>query len=236
MDVADGPKIDKTGRYVTQWLTLHFEPQPFDMYEDEDTDFEFERFCEIYHRTEPNLETMSVQTGRHLVFTEGAPASKTFPGEINEYKTSTALTILWHQVPADYAMDEDGFARKIIQGVGRVNDDTFLGCPRGTLLCYPPRFRRYAQPVRTTDNGKLWALDIELNFGHFDPPPAVGYPDEDGNGGSAGRGWQLMPWAEGGNSDTEVGGVGWYHVSRPDGTDFLPYYDFYKLFQGVDTP
>lgn len=219
----EGDSLTKTGNYLTAYVRLHFAPVPWDVVDDADMGGanESTRNTVVWDQSEPNLETISANTGT-LHFVEGAPSGKTFPGDVLAYLTKTGLVMRWLNVSEEFTHD-GGYPVKILERVGTTNIDDFFGFPRGTLLMLPPRVKRYQQPVRTVDGSALMANDWELVFQHFDPEPGVGY------GNSIYRGHQLLPWAYGGS---QTGGPGWFSVEREDDSLYLPESKFDKIFEG----
>ena len=94
----------------------------------------------------------------------------------------TRMTFLWVQVP-DLGLFDSGFSvskisTKIMARVGTVNNASFMGFPRGTLLFegWTPQPRML--PVDPTVFGQEWEIgdtpltwDVQLVFSYFEPSP-----------------------------------------------------------------
>ncbi len=239
-----GYKFTKYGRYLKAQCTVSFIQFPYNFISDDNADFndfgrpEYLRNCERFRSTDPQLDVLQAETDRFLVFTEGtytrptppggteSLVGKSFPGSIGEYVMKTGFLLKWYQVPEDYVM-ENGKPTKILNCMGKVNLNAFLGFSQGTLLCQAPKFTRYQQPIQTTDEQGIYAYDIEIPFQYFNPEPGAGL-------GSTYKGHNLFPFARAGGPN----GPAWFSVNRGGiaNQPYIPFVDFATMFQSVLAP
>lgn len=237
--------FDFTG-YVKARVTIRFKQQPWEFLDDDEIDAfaEYERYCYDVDR-EGSLEVIS-QTGRTMKFAEGAPKTNNaqFPTEIGCFAYKDVINYRWMFVPKEYVCgtaNPDNLAfLKIDPCVGKLNDATFLGYPKGTLLLHPPKVERFLWPLRTSsETASAFGYHIIFPFQHFDPP--------DGVTPQVYFGHNNLPWGGAINStsrvpDTTVG-IGKFYYATNDGTTggtgnipLLEYASFPTMFTHADAP
>ena len=184
----DPPYLDtfRPGKYARAVVTANYTALPYNVLEDDQVDYEYERFTEL--ECQPYVEQLTIPNGMMVYDT---PYDSTLDGKpiispmarIRQEKTK--LTMRWHLVPLDFICDTNGIPTKLVSIQKCVNDDTFLGYPAGTLLCEDVKIERGVFPVATDvlDQNLLMAT-ITFNFIHFDPPRSAS---------ETSRGWQLFP-------------------------------------------
>lgn len=117
----------------------------------------------------------------NMVYKEGTPAGKTFPGQAISVERKADLEVTWHQVPEDW-ISANGVGlvlnpTKIFNGIGCVNSVDIWGFSAGTLLMLKPTINRYPAPLFLANPGSLqtqtFYCDITFKFVFFDPPLGV---------------------------------------------------------------
>src|SRR5690242_12265826 len=121
------------------------------------------------------------------------------------------------------------FPTKIIDRMGRVNADSFLGVfgPE-TIRMLPPQFEIFPWWVPSDDPDEpLYGVNVTLNFEWFEPENAIDPPFR--------KGWNNMPWG----GDGKVNGDGKYYRATRDGTNagrgLLQAVDFMPMFTHVSS-
>lgn len=187
---------------------------------------------------EPNSEALTVTGGlSQLTFSEGGGAGQPTPGTtrfaapLAELQTKLAFRLLWMNVPWEYLSSEDNFffPTKILDRMGRVNADSFLGVfgPE-TLRMLPPQFEIFPWWVASDDADEpIYGVNVTLNFEWFEPENAIDPPFH--------KGWNNMPWG----GDGKVNGDGKYYRATRDGTNtgrgLLQAINFMPMFTHVSS-
>lgn len=105
---------------------------------------EYTRFTSLDFK--PQVEIVSATYGFLKFRTSDAsvPNGNTFPGQPKVYVGKSVLTATWHFVPWSVIDDPRS---KIVEMLGRVNQDQFLNYAAGSLLYTACGIRRYVAPV-----------------------------------------------------------------------------------------
>lgn len=197
---------------------------------------------ELYRFVERNyqlgLENI-IRQGNSFKWVPGTPlAGQSIPQGFVARAPKGVVTYLWRQVPRVglFGRSGDGWPNNIWDGVGRVNSETFDGCPPGTLLLLPPKFMPISSPYTSFgvegvgEADSTVAYDVELPMSYIDPPADPAFA---GTGPAYSlRGHNLFPPPPG-----QASGY-WYpatHSGAANGTTLYPAYDFQKLFRLMDT-
>ena len=216
----DPPYLDtfRPGKYARAVVTANYTSLPYDVLEDDQVDYEYERFCEI--EPVPYTEMLTIPNGM-LVY--DASYDPTIDGKpiispmtrIRQDKTK--FIFKWHFVPLDFICDSTtGVPTKLNSIQKTVNDAEFLGYPAGTLLCEDVKIERGVFPVATDvlDQNMLMAT-VTFTFIYFDPPR---------NASETTRGWNLYPSPNGLYAKAKIsatsGATGFY--STPFNTFSFP--------------
>lgn len=243
-DPSEFEEWDGSPLYRVPWekylLTINFRSfgrvafLPDDNYVDPILDYsdEYKRYCEF--GLDPSVQALTADVASQLKFHEGGPSTTTpvtaFPAPLAELMAKAAFTIKWMQVPHEYLSDSQYYLKptKILDRLGRVNDDTFVGHAKGTLLLTAVKFEPHLFTVTPADPYyPLTGWDVTFVFEQFDP--------EKGVSGSEYRGHRVFPWREDGK---------WYYAVRtnaagvPDSPpkELLPLVAMDKIFQHVSDP
>lgn len=204
--------------------TILFAAEPYDVLdEDEITDDvlgrqEWLRFVEKVD--EPQVEFLTTERGtlrwaeepvNPMVYDEGTNAeiagSLFTGGNGNPIRQGWTIRwqkrnirMIWHQVPQDgiYNPADGQLSPNISEGIGKVNDDDFLGYAPGTLLANEIRITPHTAPIPPSFVGVAnfsgqvaRTYTVEFNFLHTDPPYD---PDStSGPGLTPARGWNILP-------------------------------------------
>lgn len=190
------------------------------------SDLEWQRWTQF--TTSPQIEALSSDGASQLKFAEGGPppTGVAFPAPVATLLAKCNFVASWLHVPHRYLSESDLILKptKILNCVGRVNDDTAFGeFDAGTLLLQPPTFEPVLFPVvaeKAYDLMTGW--NVHLPFVFFDP--------EKGVPGSSYRGHNLMPWRSDGK----------FYLATRDGTTtgrrLLAEADFGQIFTHVSAP
>jgi hypothetical protein len=180
----------KYGNYARYLVTAKYAPLPYDVKEDDQITYEYERYVEI--KTEPYVEMLTLPQGQLLY--DASYASSIDGNPIMSPRTrikqkKTRIIMVWHEVPLNYICDSNGIPTKLVDIQKCVNKVEFLGKPAGTLLCEDVKIERGVFPVATDilDSNMLMAT-VTFNFIFFDPPR---HPSE------TKRGHNLLPCQNG---------------------------------------
>lgn len=193
---------------------------------------ESQRYVEKPWKT--TAEYISIDRG-FFRFKEGRPGppngpqnlGRKFPLGTGKISVKSDLDWTWHNVAENYIFNSLGIPRKIIDGLGCVNDRDYLGFRKGTLLALPPEFTPVTQPVppfvlglTNDDPPRSW--NVRFLFKYWDPPIGV-----KGTGGVA-------PTTHGHNTALWVDDALFYAIKSETGGFLFQEYDFRKFFQAVD--
>ncbi|MCE9567786.1 MAG: hypothetical protein K8U57_37785 [Planctomycetes bacterium] len=182
-----------------------------------------------YFDVDPRVEALSADGVGQLKFAEGAappagPNGTPFPAPIATLLAKTGFVLNWLNVPWEYLTEEEFVFKptKILDCVGKVNSDTFMGTfTHSTCLMNPPRFtfKPFPVPDAADPRRPRWAVDVQIPFDYFAPPKDASYV------GSSYQGHQLMPFRGDGK---------FYGAVRDNGTsELLEYNTFNQIFQHV---
>jgi hypothetical protein len=224
--------VNKFAYYTSSTALVDFLALPYNFVDDGDYGeywyvYEHQRNVDFEHEYSAQTNIISAETGRHMEFLEGPPNGETFPGEVGEYLQKASITWKWYNVPREYIFNPFGIPKKIIDGLGKVNDDTFEGWDKQTLLFSTVNFEKFLYPWVVDDGAKRPAFGYNVTFvmSHFDPEPGVAMP--------VFRGHNLFPWTS--SKYPAVGSV-WFSAARPNGDGYIGEYDFQQLFKHVGAP
>lgn len=209
---AGNPELQfDTTMYQKCEATISFKQQPYIYFEDDLIDnknySEADRYTWDVSR-EGTLDTLSME-GITMKFAEGPAgiAGTTLPGIQSLKKFQETISLKWMFVPAEYIFGTPVGAQslnpaQINRCIGKVNADTFLGYPPGTLLFQPPTYERFSWPDRSSGGpgSSLYGFHITFSFAHFDPTKGVP--------ASPYRGFNLFPSR---NTDATFGK--WYYAT-----------------------
>lgn len=224
--------------YVKCQATIRYKQLPWEWKADDDVTYEYERMTWDPDR-QGNLEIISRPSDKPLRYAETSatgprigPGGDAFPGEVGLPIYKEQFNFRWQYVPRTWVMSgpetavgsgifTDGYmAKKIMPRMATLNDDTFLGFPRGTLILAGVMYERFLWPLRTIDDSP-YGYNITFNFQAFDPTKGTPL--------STFHGHNLEPWY----------GDGKYYYCTYDGLTtgqpFLTYTDFKQLFAYVDS-
>lgn len=217
--------VPPVAKYAKILATVRFTDRPWTFLEDEfattpATEAERNTFFEPV----PSVEVISAEGLNNIKFANGPQAGEVIPAPFGTLMSKITKTLNWMWVPHEYISGDDPLQftpDNIMSCVGRVNSDTFLGHPPGTLLLQAPVFQRFRFPVLTRNNlYGYFAWNIKLPMQFFDPPRGVA----DANY----RGHQLVP------RRTDLL---WYGAIREDGSSKLfPEAPFANIFKHIDAP
>lgn len=121
----------------------------------------------------PSVEVISAEGLNNIKFANGPARGTAIPAPFGTLMSKVTKTLNWMWVPHEYISGEDVLEftpTKINSVVGRVNSDTFLGNPPGTLLLQAPIFNRFRYPIQSADiiDGYFgWNIKFPMQF--FDP-------------------------------------------------------------------
>jgi len=106
-----------------------------------------------------------------MVFTKGPSAGNPFvaPGYAQAEVMET-ISIYWTRVPTDYVLNNNGDPIRWLNALQKVNSQTFLGYPAGTLLMDSYEYTYYRSPMIWTDAQTRFWCELKANFKYFDPP------------------------------------------------------------------
>ncbi len=185
---ANYKKVLFTAKFKPLQFAFGSNPDP-----DEDSADEWERFT-ITQAPKASLNILSSQ-GFQMKFIEGPLAGNkqaTFPAPFGQLEPKLDYTFTWLRVPRNYLFDANGVPTKLWAGLGTVNDLSWNGFPKNTLLCNSITIAQYAWPWPAgTESDFIYDIGFEMQF--FDPPN--GATSAYGWGGTAStlRGWNLRP-------------------------------------------
>lgn len=175
----------------------------------------------------PKIEAITADGVSQMHFAEGpapaaGPLGVLFPAPIVALKAQTGFVLNWLSVPFGYlsTVSEYLFPTKILNCVGKLNDDLFLGTfnPK-TCFMQPPSFQVKPFPVASDDPyDPLMAVDVSIPFDYFEP--------EKGVPASEYRGHVLLPW--------RVNGKWYYSLREDNASEVLPSATFGDVFKNVN--
>jgi hypothetical protein len=181
---------------------------------------EYQRYLSWNIEPASDVLTRDVNT---FAYAEGPNQGKPFPGQVAQFLAKSEVIFRWWNVPRAgvFSSGGNGPPNNIINGLGRVNLNAFLGFPAGTLLLKGARFLEQEAPTTLAVNSGAvgtppLSYTVELCCGYFSPP-AYGSPP-------AHLGWNLVP---------QVGDPLWVYVTvdgNPASASVLPTYDYTLLF------
>lgn len=243
----EGP-LTRTSNYEKAFATVRFSQLPYPVLSDEEFQddpflqgqdstgayngipLEVHRNCIIYDGVEPSFNLLQAdgEVGM-LKWAEtgvgGPPSQPTlgtkFPAPLGVPQCKVAFSIKWVDVPDAYIFGTEYVPNKIVGGLGRVNENYFLGFVPGVLWLSAVRFERFTPPLWATSMPAI-SWNVSMIFEFFDP--------EKGVPASSYRGHNLMPFS---------GSLGYYYCTRdgnPAGQPYLGKYDYNKLFEHNNKP
>lgn len=200
---------------------------------------ELYRFVERHFQL--GLENI-IRPGNSFRWVPGSPnAGQTIPFGFVARARKGVVTYIWKNVTRFglFGRYGDDWPRNIWNGVGKVNESTFDGCPPGQLLLLPPKFVPQSTPFSTEFGGGAQgtvfpggadlnlAYDIEFPMSFISPPldPAFDYSIEPRY---KRNGHNLFPPPPGATTHY------WYPATQSGaaaGTPLYEAYDFKKLFR-----
>lgn len=198
---------------------------------------ELYRYVERYHQL--GLENI-IRPGNSFRWVNGTPpAGATIPFGFVARAPKGVLTYVWKNVTRFGLFGANGVSKpkRILDGLGKVNETTFDGYPPGQLLMLPPKFVVNCAPysVITSTTGPTvgrgtadmnLTYDVEMPFSFIDPPLAGNFN------------YQLAPLYKRGGHNLFPPPPGaqrhfWYPATRTGANDsdslYQPY-DFHRLF------
>lgn len=241
LDPARYPRYTTDYRLCT--ATLKFAPVPWTVFTDAELESEgggreYNRYTAVFDGVDPVLELLMADTAPFMKFVEGPGAAvddAVFGGTLAEFLRQADFMMIWRQVPEEYLMADTGYLpARLMHHMGTVNEESFFGCPAGTLRMNPPRLKRYQQQVWTEDAYGSWCYDVWLSFRYTDPPlgPVAVSPETYSVVSPRRRGHRVFPYGRTGT---------FWAAERADTTngaarDYLPMTDFGDLFEHVSDP
>lgn len=265
--LGDGADVrGKRARYKKSKITLRFEPLPYICINDDTPSTgEFQRNCWIDQ--EPRADLLNV-SGFQLIYAEGnatagfssAPAGNKFPGEIAQVVVKSDIRFKWHQVPELWLMKNGTFfPSRILYRIGTLNNATFFGYPKGTLLLQGVKlvrspwtlFQSKAQPGDAVES--RWQYDVEFAMSYFNPSKGFTNVPTDPFRIVTNLGHNCCPWRGGllaAGVPTSDANAGQWFIASYDGqvprafdaannnkegaNCMFSYTDFAKLFDAAD--
>lgn len=219
----DPPYLDTftPGKYARALVTANYTAVPYNIKEDSEVTYEYERYTEI--ETIPYTEMLTIPNGM-LIYDASYDAridGKPIVSPMTRIRQDKVkIQLKWHLVPLDFICDSTtGIPTKLVSIQKTVNSSTFLGYAAGTLLCEDVKIERGVFPVATDvlDQNLLMAT-VTFTFIYFDPPR---------NASETVRGWNLYPTQFGTYAKAKIsatsGATGFY------ATPFNPF-DFASAF------
>jgi hypothetical protein len=211
----------RTG-YTHAHITARFQPIPWELAEDSiDREHEYQRNTWI--DIEPRIEVLSLD-GFKLIFAEGEsntppvsnPKGKEYPAPFGQILVKPDVTMYWKSVPKRFLMPL-GLPRNVLAALGKVNDDSFNGFAKGTLLLMGAKLTRtpWALALGTEDP---WNYQVMLAFSYFKPPKGKSADTQiDTN-----HGHNNMPWrglaVEGALTAGDTNAGKWFLATRTGGS------------------
>jgi hypothetical protein len=158
--------------YEKAELTVMFETLPYRTHFPADVALadrkEYHRYVSFEY--EPIEEVIMGQLGQ-MKFAEGAtPTGIAFPQTIGLIYPKLLIRMTWHMVPEDWIFNTTGNPINILDAVGKVNDDVWMGYDAGTLRMKAPRIVRKITPIGVPGEDVEFLYDVTLNLEFFQPP------------------------------------------------------------------
>jgi len=190
--LPNGPGLLGTWGDMDHWIIrIKFEALPYVVLPDP-VNAEYQRWTE-WEPLKPTVETLA-RRGRTWYFTHSNPAAAVTspPGDTLLRVPKAKLTLWWRNVPTNYVLKGGVFPPNIINGIGKVNSESFpKWSPQGdvnanasfqfrpgTLLMLAPEFilknnvpaflAQNGDPLLTQFYNKV--CDVKFEFLYFDPP------------------------------------------------------------------
>jgi hypothetical protein len=215
------------GGYTYAELTVEFRERLYNLWQDWEVDYEYERW--VYQERQPFTELVQIDGGTLKAYAPSVTAVHTQPylaaPHVLAAQSKAKILLHWYQVPSDFVEDEDGYSSKFQAAEKCVNSAEFLGRRTGTLRLESVHLDKKPSPVATDlFEGLRWTYDITFEFLEFDPPV--------GDAGVTKYGHNLLP---GPRSAGATGPRSFkYYYYTDDGTEsgspLFASYDFSKLF------
>lgn len=204
-----------------------FETVPFKYKLDEETQEEYERY--FWLRVNPTYESLYMIGGSNettnFLFDEGAdvigpPKKVAFPAGVNIPIPVADVVGTWYDVPLEFIdnADQIGYYQNIFDGIGKLNDDDFLGFPKYSLYMEPPVINLRPNPFPPfVSDQQTFLANVEFHWKYF-------YPTRLGTGVAENLGHNMAIYRK---------DLKWYPASvGGDGvTRLFETYDYRKLFR-----
>lgn len=174
--------------YQKELCTIRFSPAPYRYAQDADITYEYHRNTII--DTEPRTEVLTL-SGYQVIYAEGGSNTgnltnakgKSAPGDLYQVLVRPDIKVTWFQVPEKFLTTNTTigqmYPNKILAGLGKVNNATWLTYPKGTLLFNGARLTRKpwalaaggsAAGTPPTDlRESVFNYDVEFLFSYFNP-------------------------------------------------------------------
>lgn len=176
----------------------------------------------------PAVEALQADGIAQLKFAEGTPDGLMFPAPLAALLSKIGMQLKWYGVPSEYVSSDPFvfFPDKIINILGTINDDDFLGFEKGTMLLKAVSAEETLFPVYPNDSfDVIGGYDITLYWEFFDPPKGVA---DSPPGTSPYFGHRIYPY----RLDRKF----YYCKLQNDTDELLPLKDHYTVFQHVSDP
>ncbi len=218
--------------YVWARIEIEFGEVAYQVLRDDEVDTSSVRELARYIEENPQeySELFQIDGGQLKAYAPGVATVNGNPYVAAPYilarTEKSAFDLVWHQVPKEFLYNTTGRAPKLAAIQKKVNNDTFLGRPAGTLLCESVKAVKHSMPVATdVFDGLAFYYDVTFEMKEFDPTP--GDPTAT-VGGSVVRGWNNLP----GSRDTGSSGntaFGWYYFTDDGTATGKPQFDNYAF-------
>jgi hypothetical protein len=202
--------------YVYAMVTVEFAEVRYEIWEDDEVSYEYERYLE--RKPKPYVELNQVDGGSLTISTPtaGDPNGKPFIAApyVLARQEKSMFQLVWHEVPRDLIEDSDGNRPKFKAIQKKVNTTAFMGHAAGTLLCEDVEAEDMPSPIATDlFSGLQFTSKVTMTLKEFDPPR--------GDINETRRGWNLLPW----NAPSTF-----YWYVDPAGNPLYSSYEFAKFF------
>lgn len=179
--VEVGPAFDRP-RYA-EYDQLHgmavFQTMPFQYKTDDQVTEEYERF--VWVRPEPGYESLYIIGGStdsssylfdNTIPTVGGKVS--FPAGRNLPLAVATIRCTWFDVPLDFIDNtgQQGFYQNLFDGIGKINDASFMGFPAYSLYADPPVVTPRPNPLPVDISPDVsYLCNVDFTWHYFYPTP-----------------------------------------------------------------